>query len=107
MQTLSCDRNTKTGALACALFLAMSGGILLWRPGSARAAPTDADGVISGTITVDCGMARAFRVKAKDTARRITYTVYTNKGQYHIYNLPASHYEVQVMEEGIESEAAG
>src|SRR5437867_5723417 len=59
--------------------------------------------VISGTVTIDQGRLAAFRVKAKDTMRRIAYTVYTQKGHYNIYNLPAGHYEISVLEEGIGS----
>ena len=32
----------------------------------------DASGVIAGSVTVDEGDVRSFRVKARDTARRIT-----------------------------------
>ena len=67
------------------------------------ASPPAVNGVISGSVTADRGEVRAFRVRAKDTAHLITYTVYTNKGQYHIYNLPPSTYEVQVREPGFDS----
>lgn len=60
-------------------------------------------GVIAGRVTVDQGEVRAFRVKARDSVRRISYTVYTVDGRYRIFNLPASTYDVQVIEEGFES----
>lgn len=62
-----------------------------------------ATGVISGSVTADQGVVRAFRVKAKDTVHLITYTVFTNKGKYNLYKLPPSTYQVQVMEPGFES----
>ena len=46
---------------------------------------------------------RAFRVKARDSVHRISYTVYTVDGRYRIYNLPPSTYEIQVIEGGFES----
>ena len=61
-----------------------------------------ANGVISGSVNADHGDVRAFRVRAKDTVHLISYTVFTNKAQYHIYNLPPSTYEVQVRETGTE-----
>ena len=65
-------------------------------------APTTSGAVISGSVSIDHGRVAAFRVKAQDTMRRIAYTVYTQKGRYNIYNLPAGHYEISVLEEGIE-----
>lgn len=67
------------------------------------AAPPVSNGVISGSVTADRGEVRAFRVRAKDTVHLISYTVFTNKGKYHIYNLPPSSYEVQVREPGFDS----
>lgn len=61
------------------------------------------DGVISGSVAADRGEVRAFRVRAADTVHKITYTVFTAKGRYQIFNLPASRYDVQVIEEGFES----
>ena len=75
------------------------------------AAPPASDqavtGVISGNVTTDQGEVRAFRVRAKDTLHLITYTIFTNKGKYHIYNLPPSTYEIQVREPGFDSPAPG
>ena len=59
--------------------------------------------VISGSVTTDRGVVRAFRVRAADTVHKITYTVFTNKGRYQIFNLPASRYDIQVIEEGYDS----
>ena len=61
--------------------------------------------VISGKVTADRGEVRAFRVKAQDTVRRITYTVFTNKGRYQIANLPAGSYQVSAVQAGYESPA--
>ena len=69
----------------------------------AHAQTSGAAGVISGSVTADQGSVRAFRVKARDTVRRIVYTVFTNKGRYQIFNLPAGSYDVWVLEEGFSS----
>lgn len=58
---------------------------------------------LSGQVTADQGAVRSFRVKARDTLHRISFTVYTVNGQYHVYNLPPSLYEVQVIEQGFQS----
>ena len=47
--------------------------LLLVLPASAAAQ----SGVIAGSVTADQGVVRAFRVKARDTVHRISYTVYT------------------------------
>src|ERR1700730_17015106 len=93
-------------SIAVSALIILSGIVFLSRSGNARSA-TDATGtgVISGTVTADQGEVRAFRVRAKDTVHLISYTVFTNKGQYHIYNLPPSTYDVQVMERGFDSPA--
>lgn len=61
------------------------------------------NGVIAGTVSADRGEVRAFRVQAVDTVHKITYTVFTTKGRYQIYNLPPSRYEVRVVEPGFDS----
>jgi len=60
-------------------------------------------GSIAGSVTADRGDVVALRVKAKDTTRRIAYTVFTSKGRYQINNLPAGTYEVRVLEDTFES----
>jgi hypothetical protein len=45
---------------------------------------------LSGQVTANQGDVRAFRVKARDAAHRISFMVYTENGRYHLYNLPAS-----------------
>ena len=77
--------------------------VLLVTTTPAVAQPDRGTGVIAGGVTADSGEVVAFRVKARDTARRIAYTVYTIGGRYHIYNLPPGTYEVQVIEDGFES----
>ncbi len=74
----------------------------LW-PAVATAESTSATGVIAGSVSADQGEVRAFRVKARDTVHRVSYTVYTVAGRYQIFNLPPSTYDVQVLEEGFES----
>ena len=72
---------------------------IAWLGGTAFAQST---GVIAGSVTTDEGVVHAFRVKARDTVARIAYTVYTVDGQYQIFNLPPSTYEVQIVEDGFE-----
>ena len=83
----------------------MAGAWISWFPaaGSSFGQTVAQGGVISGTVTADQGVVRAFRVKARDTVRRITYTVFTNKGRYQAFNLPAGSYEVSALQEGFES----
>ena len=76
---------------------------LLVVPASTAAQRAVDPGVIAGSVTADLGEVRAFRVKARDTVHRISYTVYTVGGRYQIFNLPPSTYEVQALEEGFES----
>ena len=42
---------------------------------------------LRGTVTIDRGEVRAFRVRATDRERRIAYTVFTQKGQYQFHHL--------------------
>lgn len=60
-------------------------------------------GTISGKVTADKGAVVAFRVKARDTQRKIAYTVFTQKGSYRIFNLPPGIYQVAALQEGYES----
>lgn len=60
---------------------------------------------LRGTVTVDRGQVRAFRVRATDPARRIAYTVFTQKGQYQFHRLPPGPYDVRVVEEDVASPA--
>jgi streptogramin lyase len=66
---------------------------------SAQPAAQGQAGSIAGTVTADRGEVRALRVKATDTVHKISYTVFTNKGRYQIYNLPPSSYTVNIVEE--------
>jgi len=76
--------------------------VVLMGQSAAMAQPAGATGVIAGSVSADRGEVRAFRVKARDTTRRIAYTVYTVAGRYQVFNLPPGSYEVQVIEEGFE-----
>ena len=71
-------------------------------PAPVTAQPGGATGVIAGSVTADQMAVTAFRVKARDTAQRIAYTVYTVGGRYQIFNLPPGTYQVQVIEGGFE-----
>jgi hypothetical protein len=66
-------------------------------------AQAPASGTISGKVTADKGDVRALRVSAKDTLHKVTYTVFTRKGEYSIYNLPPSSYDVVVVEDAFDS----
>ena len=63
-----------------------------------------ATGRIEGAVKAERGEVRALRIKAIDTVNRISYTVFTNKGRYQIPGLPASKYEVRVVEEAFSGE---
>ena len=83
--------------ITAAAALVLTAGVVAQRPASAGT------GTLSGTVTADAGEVRALRVKARNTATRTAYTVFTVKGRYQIHNLPAGAYEVQVVEEAFES----
>jgi streptogramin lyase len=108
--------NTRIKAVLSAAGLA-SAGLLLWVVGGHAQAKGSAayNGVISGTVTANRDYALseasgqhipalvAVRVRARDEARKITYTVFTQKGQYHIYNLPPGTYEMSALQDGFDS----
>jgi streptogramin lyase len=75
----------------------------LWLGVGVVAQNSAGSGTISGRVTADRGELRALRVYAKDTVHKITYTVFTRKGQYQIYNLPAGTFEVSVIEDAFDS----
>lgn len=79
------------------------GGFSAAGASGAAQTPIGRGGVLSGKVTSDKGPVRAVRVKARDTVHKITYTVFTNKGNYQIFNLPASTYEVSALQPGLES----
>ena len=72
-------------------------------------------GVISGTVTANRDYALseasgnhipalyAVRVRARDAERHITYTVFTQKGHYQIYNLPPGTYQMSALQDGFDS----
>ena len=66
-----------------------------------------AGGRVIGTITADRGEVRGFRVKARDTVNRIMYTTFTKAGRYRFVDLPASDYEIWVLQQGYESPVEG
>jgi streptogramin lyase len=108
--------NTRIKAVLSAAGLA-SAGLLLWVAGGHAQAKGSAayNGVISGTVTANRDYALseasgehipalvAVRVRARDEARKITYTVFTQKGQYHIYNLPPGTYQMSALQDGFDS----
>jgi streptogramin lyase len=101
------------GALAAAAILWSSVG----GPAQARSEAQSAQGSaeISGTVTANRDFALseasgnhipalyAVRVRARDEERRITYTVFTQKGKYHIYNLPPGKYQMSALQDGFDS----
>ena len=72
-------------------------------------------GAISGTVTANRDYALseasgnhipalyAVRVRARDAERHITYTVFTQKGHYQIYNLPPGTYQMSALQDGFDS----
>ena len=78
-------------------------GVVLSTVGLSEPAAAAESGSIAGAVTADRGEVRALRVKARDTDRKVIYTVFTTGGHYTIYNLPAGTYEVQVLEIGFDS----
>lgn len=89
-------RTRRTIAAAGLIALAMAGPTTRAQGQSARAS-------LSGRVTADRGEVRALRVKARDTGRKVTYTVFTSKGRYQFYNLPAGSYDVRVLEDNLDS----
>ena len=102
MRTLLTSRRRLlcVGTLFCGVLASLDWFVI---PASTMAQTTLPTGVIVGRVTVDAGEVRAFRVKARDTVRRVSYTVYTMDGAYQIFNLPPSSYDVQVIEAGFDT----
>src|SRR4030081_1070405 len=99
--------------LACGFLIV--GVFLVWASrGSAKPA-SPAGGLISGTVTANRDYAlseasgqhipsqHAVQVRARDAERHITYTVFTNKGHYQIYNLPPGTYQMSALQDGFDS----
>ncbi len=74
-------------------------------PSYASPAPQAAEGrgTISGSVTADQGTVKAFRVKAKNAERGVTYTVFTRAGKYRVPEALAGSYEVWVDQAGFKS----
>src|ERR1700693_2559002 len=99
----------------------LSGGILsaaalfLWAVNGRAQTQGAKGGVISGTVTANRDYALseasgnhipalyAVRVRARDAERHITYTVFTQKGHYQIYNLPPGTYQMSALQDGFDS----
>ena len=115
---------TKRTKAIFSIVLIMGVALLLWaRGGQARPQPAQAGetvksvgtGAISGTVTANRDYALseasgnhipalyAVRVRARDNERHITYTVFTQKGHYSIYNLPAGTYQMSALQDGFDS----
>src|SRR6202049_1852570 len=98
-----------------------SGGTLLiaalfsWAISGLAQGQSAQGGTISGTITANREYALseasgnhipalyAVRVRARDAERHITYTVFTQKGHYQIYNLPPGNYQMSALQDGFDS----
>ncbi len=93
----------------------MSAALLLWAGSGSAQTQSAGSGAISGTITANRDYALseasgnhipalyAVRVRARDAERRITYTVFTQKGHYQIYNLPPGTYQMSALQDGFDS----
>ena len=102
-----------TSALAVASLLAA--GLFSLPAGSFGETASAGGGVISGTVTADRDYAiseasgmhipslHAVRVRARDAERHITYTVFTVKGHYQIFNLPPGTYQMSALMDGFDS----
>src|SRR3984893_14607929 len=90
-------------------------GFLMWASRSWAQTANATPGVISGTVTANRDYALsvasgkhipalyAVRVRARDAERHITYTVFTNKGHYEIYNLPPGTYQMSALQDRFDS----
>src|SRR5580658_10902940 len=102
---------TRWKAILCGGIL-MGTALLCWAVSGRAQAQGARSGVISGTVTANRDYALseasgnhipalyAVRVRARDVDRHITYTVFTQKGQYQIYNLPPGNYEMSALQIG-------
>ena len=88
-------------SLAAICAIAVGAGIVTVDRVSAQEPAATA--TLAGKVAASDDPVRAFRVQARDTVNRITYTVYTNRSRYEIFNLPPSTYEVSVLEDGFVS----
>ena len=109
--------NTRFKAIVSSGMLVIA-ALFLWAVGGrdeAQGAKDAPSGVISGTVTANRDYAlseasgnhipalNAVRVRARDEERKITYTVFTQKGHYQIYNLPPGKYEMSALQDGFDS----
>ena len=85
-------REARSLTLVMAILASSALRIFVWSSDPILAQDSGKTGVIGGRVTADRGEVRALRVQAKDTVHRMAYTVFTNKGQYQIFNLPPSSY---------------
>src|SRR5215469_10987235 len=97
---------------AAVLWSAVNGRV---QAGTAETIQSEQPGEISGTVTANRDYALseasgnhipalyAVRVRARDAERRITYTVFTQKGHYHFYSLPPGKYEMSALQDGFDS----
>ena len=93
----------------------MGAALLSWAMSGRVQAQGTQSGVISGTVTANRDYALseasgnhipalyAVRVRAIDAERHITYTVFTQKGHYQIYNLPPGTYQMSALQDGFDS----
>ena len=105
---------TRVKAVVSAGFFILA-GLLSWAACSQAQAQGTQSGVISGTVTANRDYALseasgnhipalyAVRVRARDAERHITYTVFTQKGHYQIYNLPPGTYQMSALQDGFDS----
>ena len=93
----------------------MIAALLSWAWSSRAQAQSAPGASISGTVTANRDYAlseasgnhipalRAVRVRARDVDRHITYTVFTVKGRYQIFNLPPGNYQMSALQDGFDS----
>lgn len=93
----------------------IAAGLLFWVASGNAQSKDAATAEISGTVTANRDYALseasgnhipalvAVRVRARDAERHITYTVFTQKGHYQIYNLPPGSYQMSALQDGFDS----
>ncbi len=63
-----------------------------------------ARGTIAGTVTVDQGLVRGFRVAAHNLRQMIWYVVFTKDGRYTVPHALPGPYEINVLQNGFQNQ---
>jgi len=74
-----------------------------WESSGLAVAQSATRGTITGTVTVDQGQVRGFRVRARNTGSMIWYVVFTKDGKYTVPQALPGPYEISVLQDGYTS----